>query len=340
VPEKFVVTGQGQWAFEKEPPPSPAPGQILCQALSVGLCGTDRLIFAGEMPAARYPVTPCHEVAAKVLADRSDRGLAPGAFVCIDPYKNCGECHACRLGRANCCRHNQTLGVQRDGILREQFVIDADRAHVVPPSADPRLFCLAEPLALALHIVARAGEVKDRWCLVAGAGNVGKLVMRLLRRQGAKIIAWDVAPSALQEAERIGAQLAVNGNDAAAEHRVLEATAGEGVSVAFETAGQARTVEACIQLAAFAGRVVLVGHSKQAARVLGSDVVFKELDIRGSRNSQGQMPRAVEMLAAEPQTWETLISHRFPFHQAAKAFRLVAGRETPHSKVVVDFPLE
>jgi L-galactonate 5-dehydrogenase len=118
MPKKFVITGPFQGEFSDEPCPTPTAGEALCRPICIGLCGTDRLIFAGAMPAATFPRVPCHEVVAEVLEDRSERRLAPGTLVCVDPYKNCGVCHACRAGRPNCCRQNQTLGVQRDGILR------------------------------------------------------------------------------------------------------------------------------------------------------------------------------------------------------------------------------
>jgi L-gulonate 5-dehydrogenase len=108
--------------------------------------------------------------------------------------------------------------------------------------------------------------------------------------------------------------------------------------VAFETAGQSKALETCIRFAAFAGRVIVVGHSKQPLSILGSEIVFKELDVLGSRNSQGQMPRAMAMLADEPEKWARMISHRFPFTRARDAFRLTQDDGEPHSKIVVDFP--
>lgn len=335
--KSFVIIDKGQGVFLEHPTQQPESGQVLCKPISVGLCGTDGLIFSGRMPAVQYPRIPCHEVSARVVSDNSNLSLRPGTVVCINPYISCGKCHACRLGRYNCCEFNQTLGVQRDGVLRERFVIDADRLHIVPQKVNPGLFCLAEPLALALHIVQRAGQVNGRWCLVAGAGNIGKLVISILSTAGAKIIAWDISRQSLEEAESIGAQVSVNASETSAAQQVLDITDGRGVSVAFDTSGQSRSLEDCIKLAAFAGRVVVVGHSKQVSNILGSDIVFKELDILGSRNSLDKFPKAVEMLAENPQYWEKMISHRFSFSDALEGFRLMQDN-LPHSKIVIDFP--
>jgi len=133
-----------------------------------------------------------------------------------------------------------------------------------------------------------------------------------------------------------GASLILLSSDCDAEQRIFEVTQGDGVAVAFETAGQSATVEVCIRTTAFGGRVVLVGHSRQVSNIYGSDIVFKELDIVGSRNSLGQFPKAIKMLTTEPLTWQSMISHRFSFDQSVEAFVLGSYENPPPSKIVID----
>lgn len=213
MPKLFLITSPFQGELGTESCPDPREGELLCRPLCIGLCGTDRLVFAGEMPAAVFPRIPCHEVVGFVLKDNSKLGLREGTAVVVDPYKNCGNCHACKNGRSNCCRFNKTLGVQRDGILRECFVVEADRVHIVPIEADVRRFALAEPLTLALHVADRAGDVKGRWCLVAGVGNVGSMVVRVLKEHGARIIAWSISDISLCTASKLGAELCIKASD-------------------------------------------------------------------------------------------------------------------------------
>ena len=338
MPERFVITAPFCGHVENESAPEPAEGEVLCRPLRVGLCGTDRLVFAGEMPAAAFPRIPGHEVVGVVLKDYSSRNLAPGTCLVVDPYKNCGSCHACRNNRPNCCRSNKTLGVQRDGILREEFVVEANRVYPLPPDDDVRRFVLAEPLTLALHILQRAGEVKNRWCLVAGIGNVGSLVVRALKENGAKILAWSLSDISLATARKLGADLCVKATDANAVDQVMEATGGDGPSISVECAGKSAAVETCVKLTAFAGRVVLVGHSREVAGIKGSDIVFKELDILGSRNSMGCFEKAIAWLSKDKDKWNSIISHRFVWPDAITAFQLTKGPKTEYSKIVIDFP--
>lgn len=336
--QRLVITNVFNAQFEDEATPTLQAGELLCRPLRIGLCGTDRLIYAGAMPAAPFPRVPGHEVVAEVLEDRSLSGIKPGTKIVADPYKNCGVCHACKCGRPNCCRSNQTLGVQRDGIMREIFTLDATRAYVLPEDDDIRRYVLAEPLTLALHVLQRAGDVRGRWCLVAGVGNVGSLVLRVLHQAGAHVIAWSLSESTLARAKVLGAEYCVKATDADATEQVMAITEGEGVSVAVECAGKSDAVEACLRLAAFAGKVVLHGHSKETSALKGSDIVFKELDILGSRNSHGCFPAAIESLSRDAAGWNSLISHHFPWSEAVAGFELTKGGAGAYSKIVVDFP--
>jgi len=104
---------------------------LLCEPLYVGICGSDKRVYAGEMSAANYPRIPGHEVVARVVESRVAR-FSLGTIIAVDPYHNCGECYACGLGKPNACERNQTYGVQRDGLMREPLVLPSKRAITLP----------------------------------------------------------------------------------------------------------------------------------------------------------------------------------------------------------------
>ena len=60
--------------------------------------------------------------------------------VTVNPYTNCGKCASCRNGRVNACEHNETLGVQRNGVMCEYAVLPWTK---VIPAGDisPRGLC-------------------------------------------------------------------------------------------------------------------------------------------------------------------------------------------------------
>ena len=66
------------------------------------------------------------------MCPANDLGLAEGMNVTMSPYTNCGKCTACRQGRFNACRYNQTLGVQRDGALMDNISMPMAKLYAAP----------------------------------------------------------------------------------------------------------------------------------------------------------------------------------------------------------------
>ena len=94
-------------------------GEVLVKIHYVGFCGSDLNTFLGRNPMVKLPVIPGHEVGAVIEAvgEGVPETLRPGMNVTLNPYTNCGKCAACRNGRVNACQYNETLGVQRNGVM-------------------------------------------------------------------------------------------------------------------------------------------------------------------------------------------------------------------------------
>jgi phosphatidate cytidylyltransferase len=101
----------------------------LLQTRLIGLCGTDLSTFRGKNPLVEYPRIPGHEIAATIVETgaKVPSELRPGMNVTVYPNTACGKCASCKRGRTNACKFNQTLGVQRDGAMREYFTIAPTR---------------------------------------------------------------------------------------------------------------------------------------------------------------------------------------------------------------------
>src|SRR3954466_15938869 len=113
----FYITQPGETALGDLQQPRPIETEVLLQTRLIGLCGTDLSTFRGKNPLVSYPRIPGHEIAATIVATGSEVPIEfrPGMGVTVYPNTFCGICASCKRGRTNACRHNQTLGVQRDG---------------------------------------------------------------------------------------------------------------------------------------------------------------------------------------------------------------------------------
>ncbi len=152
----FVITEPGQSAINELSAPAVGQGEVLFQTRMVGFCGTDLNTFRGKNPLVSYPRIPGHEISATVaeVGPGVPSHLRAGLDVTVSPYNPCGNCAACRRGRWNSCAHNETLGVQRDGAMKEYFTVPWQKVF----SADGlslRDLSFVEPLAVGFHAANR-----------------------------------------------------------------------------------------------------------------------------------------------------------------------------------------
>ena len=269
-------------------------GDVMIRLQYVGFCGSDLNTYLGRNPMVKLPVIPGHEVGAVIEAVGSEvpEGLKPGMVVTVNPYTNCGKCASCRNGRPNACQHNETLGVQRNGSMRERLVLPWEK--VIPAGLlTPRECALVEPMSVGFHAVSRAQVTDSDVVLVIGCGMVGMGAVVRSALRGATVIAADIDDEKLQLAREMGASYTLNTKTDDVNSRLLEMTSGFGPDVVIEAVGSTPTYQMAVDVVAFTGRVVCIGYAKSEVSFQTKYFVQKELDIRGSRNALPQDFRAV-----------------------------------------------
>jgi len=269
-------------------------GDVMIRLQYVGFCGSDLNTYLGRNPMVKLPVIPGHEVGAVIEAVGSEvpEGLKPGMVVTVNPYTNCGKCASCRNARPNACQHNETLGVQRNGSMRERLVLPWEK--VIPAGLlTPRECALVEPMSVGFHAVSRAQVTDSDVVLVIGCGMVGMGAVVRSALRGATVIAADIDDEKLQLAREMGASYTLNTKTDDVNARLLEMTSGFGPDVVIEAVGSTPTYQMAVDVVAFTGRVVCIGYAKSEVSFQTKYFVQKELDIRGSRNALPQDFRAV-----------------------------------------------
>lgn len=275
--------------------PVVAPGQILVKIEYVGFCGSDLNTYLGRNPMVKLPVVPGHEVGAVVeeIGEGVPEGLfAKGMSVTLNPYTNCGKCASCRNGRVNACEHNETLGVQRNGVMCEYAVMPWQK--VIPaPSMSSRDCALIEPMSVGFHAVSRGQVVDNERVMVIGCGMIGMGAIVRASLRGATVIAVDLDDEKLELARKVGAAYVINSKTENVHERMLQLTDGLGADVVIEAVGSPATYVMAVDEVGFTGRVVCIGYAKSPVEFQTKLFVQKELDIRGSRNALPADFRAV-----------------------------------------------
>ena len=243
----------------------------------------------------KLPVVPGHEVGAVVeeIGEGVPEGLfAKGMSVTLNPYTNCGKCASCRNGRVNACEHNETLGVQRNGVMCEYAVMPWQK--VIPaPSMSSRDCALIEPMSVGFHAVSRGQVVDNERVMVIGCGMIGMGAIVRASLRGATVIAVDLDDEKLELARKVGATYVINSKTENVHERMLQLTDGLGADVVIEAVGSPATYVMAVDEVGFTGRVVCIGYAKSDVSFQTKLFVQKELDIRGSRNALPEDFRAV-----------------------------------------------
>jgi L-idonate 5-dehydrogenase len=321
--------------FEAEPPVG--PGEVLIRLGAGGICGSDlHYYYEGRNGSfiIREPLVPGHEasgVVAKVGEGVSR--VKPGDKIAVSPSQACGRCDYCREGREQLCRNMRFMGSASlyphvQGMFCEYFVLAERQCYPVSGDVSLGEIAFAEPLAVGLHAVHRAGDLLGKNVLVAGAGTIGCLTMISARLNGAtSVTAADVLDRPLATAREVGATRTIRAD------REPDALALPQFDVAFEASGSLAALRACVAAVKRGGIVVQVGTlPHEPLPFVVNEFMVKELDYRGVFRWGIEFDWAVEYIASRRVDVRPLLSGQFPLAQAIEAFEL-AKDKTKSTKV-------
>ena len=328
-PFEIAVTDTGM--------PVPGEGEALLRVLYCGICGADVASYTGNQPFTTYPRIPGHEFSAEIVSiPENDRNLKVGDIVTANPYFNCKTCYSCKRGFVNCCTDNQTMGVQRDGSFREYITMPIERIYEGKGLSAKEL-ALVEPFTISYHALHRAPVKPGDKVLVVGAGPIGLFALITAKAQGAEVYVADVLDGRLEKAKHFGADGTINSGKLDIKEETMRITGGNGFDVCVEACGLSVTFLACIDCAAFAGNIILIGNGKKETTFLHSILLKKELNVFGSRNSYASDFKAViDLIAEGGVNVLDMVSAVYPIDQAADAFKALAGNDGSLAKVLIE----
>lgn len=304
--------------------PELGKGEVFISTQAVGICAGDLYFYVGKNPYARYPQVCGHEIAGKVRdVGEGVEGFKPGDCIVVEPFVACGSCYPCSIGKPNCCRRLEIIGVHRPGGFAEYLVAPASNVHKIPSELPLRDAAFAEPVAIGLQACRRGSVKKAELVVVMGCGPIGLAIIDVARSLGANVMATDVLPERLEAASRLGVKTL-----SASERlrsAILDETNGEGAPVVIEATGNPKAIEHATELVAAGGRMVVVGLIAQGVGVTlpGLDLTRKEMTILGSRASANCFPESLKLLAQGKVSYPR-VATEFSLWDAPKIFANMA----------------
>ncbi|MFP5380048.1 MAG: alcohol dehydrogenase catalytic domain-containing protein [Vicinamibacteria bacterium] len=304
--------GRGDLRVERVPEPE---GEVLVTVEAATACATDvKCLRYGHRILDPYPACFGHET----VGLREDTG----ARVLVGDSVPCLRCRHCASGRTQLCSAMTWVL----GGFAQRIATPARALHAVPDGLDAAGAAMAEPLAAAVHAVARAGDAARPGAdaAVLGGGTMGLMLARLLVLAGCAVTLADRHGQRRAQAQAFGAracaQLEPGGHD-----------------LVMEAVGRPEAWRAAIDAAAPGATVVLVGGCPSGSDVTlpSAPLHYAELDVRGAfHHTPAEVDAALALLAGGAIDWRVLAGETIGLHDLHEA--LLRPSQGEARKLVVD----
>jgi len=322
----------------------PVPGltEVIVRPELVGVCGSDIHFYAGHLgiaPKGRslYPRIQGHEFSGTVESVGADAAgkVEIGARVSVWPLASCGGCYPCRVGRRSVCDNFELIGIHTDGALAEFVRVPVDQTFFVGdlPAA---LGAFVEPMAVAVHGVARGEVTSGEQVVVLGGGPIGQAVSLAAQARGARVLLVEPIAARRELADALGAEITLDNATSDVVSNVREWTSGDGAPVVIDAAGVPEAIRTAVDLVASAGRLVVVGISDQQVLLRIGPFTAKEFDIRGSScHEREDFEAAIRLVSDARDRLGPQLRTEFTLDETAEALEFAHAHPEAAMKVMV-----
>jgi NADPH:quinone reductase-like Zn-dependent oxidoreductase len=312
--------------------PKATPGEVVLSVEAASLNHLDLWVRQGGRADIPMPHVLGSD-AAGIVDEVGDgvEGVRVGDEVIVHPGLSCGTCEFCRRGEQSECADFGIIGMQRPGVFAEKVAVPAGNVHPKPASLSfEEAACVGIAYLTAWRMLFTRAEFRSgETVLIHGiGGGVALAALQFVRDAGGRAIVTSSSDEKLSKANELGAAHGINyqaSEDVAAE--VLDATAGRGVDISFNTVGKAGW-EVDLQAVRKGGRVVICGVTTGAEAPTNLQALYwNQLSLLGS--TMGSRDDLRGMMATLTATGlEPIIDSVHPLDDAPKALaRMEAGEQ-------------
>ena len=323
----LVFDGPHVFHIEERPLPEPGPAEVRIRMAYVGICGSDLHGYTGESGRRVPGMVMGHEASGWVEA------IGPGVTtskigdpVTFNPAVSCDG--LCGHTVDNHCTQLRVIGVtpSLQGAFADAIVVPADR--VVPiENLTMEWAAAAEPMAVALQAVRRAGVSPGDSVLIIGGGMIGQCIAHAARLEGAGLI---TVSDGVEHRRSLATEAGFDAIPPEAVERLPL------VDRAFDAVGLTQTASSAIRAVVKGGIVCFVGLGNPEVSIPLFDVVVPERTIVGTfAYTDAVFLEAVELLAARRLDVSRLLGSVEDFDGIAAAFEDLANGNRQDVKIML-----
>jgi D-xylulose reductase len=317
------------------------PDDVLIKMHTVGICGSDVHYYThGKIGnfIVNEPMVLGHEAAGTVIeVGKNVKSLKAGDRICMEPGVPDLRSRTTMEGMYNLDPDVIFWATPPiHGCLRETVVHPAMFCFKLPDNVSYAEGALIEPLSVGLQAVKKANVKPGDVALVTGCGTIGLLAgLAALAGGCSKVIITDVIQPKLDLAATYG-MIPVNIKNQELIDVVKKETGGWGVDIIFEASGNEAAITGIFQPLCPGGKVLFIGMPVNPVPVDIVAAQAKEARMETIFRYANVYPRALSLLGSGKLNVKPLITDRYKFTDAIKAFDYAANPQPRSVKVVIE----
>jgi len=323
-----------------QPMPTYGAHEVLIKVKKTAICGTDIHIYLWDAWAQKTIKTPMitgHEFVGEIYAMGSHvTGFSIGERVSAEGHMVCGQCHSCRGGFPHHCLKTLGLGVNRPGCFAEYVVIPASNVISIPQNISDDEAAIFDPFGNAMH-AALSFNLAGENVLITGAGPIGIMAAAIAKHVGArKVVLTDVNDYRLNLARHLGDAIVVDSRTQSLTEIMEKEDITPGFGVGLEMSGNPKAFQDMLSTMTGGGKIVLLGILPDGAGIQWTDVVFKNLFIKGiyGREMFNTWHKMIAMLQSGLDI-KPIITHHYAVDDYQEAFEVMASGQS--GKVILSW---
>ncbi len=337
--KQAVMIKPGEIRFREVDIPEINNNQVLIRIHEIGICGSDVHVYHGKHPTTDYPVVQGHEVSGEVVETGANvKRVKPGDRVIIRPQIVCGKCMHCLEGNYNICEELKVLGFQADGAGSEYYASDEEYLIKMPDGLSYSGGTIAEPLAVGIHALEKAGGVSGLNILIIGAGPIGNLTAQAAGAKGASaVMISDISANRLKLAAACGIDFTHNAEREELGSALIKNFGYKKADIIFDCVGSEASLGVCIKNARKGTGIINVGVYEGEILADMSKVQDNESKLSGTlMYTEKDMLEALALLSSGSIDYDSLITSKFPFSEYPEAYKHLDANRDAEMKIIID----
>ncbi len=319
------------------------PDDVRIGIKKVGICGSDVHYYLhgriGDF-VVKEPMVLGHEASGVILeAGSAVRHLKVGDRVCMEPGIPSMGSPATLSGNYNLDPEVRFWATPPfHGCMRESVIHPASFTFKLPDTVSLEEGALVEPLAIGVYSANTATIQPGDVALVFGAGTIGIVTALAALASGcSKVVLADMKEEKLEIVRRHFSEniICVNSGRESLEDAVF-AIAPAGADIVFEASGSPAVIGSFVRFLRPNGRAVMIGMPSAPAPCDVVAAQVKEIRMMHIFRYRNMYPRTINLIASGTLKVKPLITHRFEFGDALKAFDFAAGMPDDAIKIMVE----